>query len=396
MLAGREEHKIRLEELFLRLTVAQVGAHRPAVLIGPRGNGKTVLLDWLGRNARGTDIDTLWITPDEIPTVDALAEKVGTVKPGRLEGVGVSGHVGEIGVGADIRFQNAKRKAPPDLTDIIRKRAQRQPFALLMDEAHTLDAAVGRALLNSAQLAAHDAPFLLALAGTPDLRDVLSGMSATFWGRSRKVGVGLLTDEAVVNAIADPLQWAEIGLDDEGSWDFIIADSQGYPYFVQTWGEELWKQGKMLREATPERSKDGQISLSRADVESAGASVAVEKKDYYADRYEELGRQNLLEPARAVASAFAEAPPQNTFSWEQLAGIVQTEIEPNQKAKDVLQGLSRAGFVWRSPEKDYWIPGIPSLMTYVLEQAAGQDSQPPGTQGAPRGGSRRSSRTMRP
>lgn len=377
VLAGRESHKSRLEELCLRLAETQIGAHRPAVLIGPRGNGKTVLLNWLEERAKGFDIDTVWLTPDQVPSVDALAEKVAGPQSGSLGEVRVSGHVGELGGAADVKLREPQRHAPPDLTAIFRTRATRHPFALLLDEAHTLDVGVGRALLNAAQTTSKSAPFLLAMAGTPDLRDVLGEMSATFWGRAMKVGVGLLSEEDVVMAIADPLSWNDIGLADEKGWLLVTTDSQGYPYFVQTWGEELWRQGRIIRDTDPERIEDGRIVLSEGEVEAAGTRVSVVKNDYYGDRYEELGKLGLLGPARAVAEAFAASRPATAFSWEALTEIARREIDSAQQADDVLQNLSHVGFVWRSPDSNGWRPGIPSLMSYVLERSDDQDKLPP-------------------
>ena len=370
VLAGRESHKSRLEELCLRLAETRIGAHRPAVLIGPRGNGKTVLLNWLEERATGMNIDALWLTPDQIPSVDALAERVGGSPSGSLEAVRVSGRVGELGGAADVKLRKPRGHAPPDLTGIFRRRTTRRPFALLLDEAHTLDAEVGRALLKAAQTASRSAPLLLAMAGTPDLLDVLGEMSATFWGWAMKVSVGLLSEEEVVMAIADPLKWSGIGLEDDKAWALVTGDSQGYPYFVQTWGEELWRQGGMVRDTDSAGGEDGRIALSEREVKAAGARVSVVKNDFYGDRYEELGKLGLLGPARAVAEAFASSLPPAAFSWEALTEIAQRGIDPNLPRVDVLRELSHVGFVWRSPDSENWRPGIPSLMNYVLERGA--------------------------
>ena len=371
VLAGRESHKNRLEELCLRLAEARQGAHRPAILIGPRGNGKTVLLGWLQEKADSMGINTLWVTPDEIPSLDALAEKLGAMRGGFLEKIRLSGHAGEIGGAADVQFRDAQRRSPLDITAILRERAQRSPFALLVDEAHTIDAVVGRTLMNAAQKASKSAPFLLTLAGTPDLRDVLGDMGATFWERALKVGVGLLPERAVVMALADPLKWSGIGLEDEKAWERVVADSQGYPYFVQTWGEELWRQGGILREIDPPRFEDGRIVLSDSEVKVAGVRVSAIKNDYYDDRYEELGKIGLLGPAKAIAKAFTASHKPATFSWETLTGIAQEGLASDQRAGDVLRGLSHVGFIWRSPEGNAWAPGIPSLMNHILERGAG-------------------------
>ena len=60
-------------------------------------------------------------------------------------------------------------------------RCSRRPLVLLLDEAHTLESEVGRALLNASQAVSSEAPFLLVMAGTPGLQPRLNTMSATVW-----------------------------------------------------------------------------------------------------------------------------------------------------------------------------------------------------------------------
>jgi len=62
---------------------------------------------------------------------------------------------------------------PGTLTDLLTLRCAHRPLVVLLDEAHTLDVAVGRALLNAGQSTAAAAPFLLVLAGTPGLTQQL-------------------------------------------------------------------------------------------------------------------------------------------------------------------------------------------------------------------------------
>ncbi|MYK90465.1 MAG: ATP-binding protein, partial [Acidobacteria bacterium] len=72
-LAGRDAEQRELMRLLAYLQAGR-GAPRDAVVSGPRGNGKTVLLRWLqGEIEADGEIDVVWRTPSDLPALDALA-----------------------------------------------------------------------------------------------------------------------------------------------------------------------------------------------------------------------------------------------------------------------------------------------------------------------------------
>ena len=77
-----------------------------------------------------------------------------------------------------------------------RRAPGKAPLVLLLDEAHMLDPEVGRELLNASQEVGRDLPFLLVLAGTPNLQSHLGQMGASFWNRAEQVRVGRLSGRA--------------------------------------------------------------------------------------------------------------------------------------------------------------------------------------------------------
>ena len=181
------------------------GASPPhdVVLTGPRGNGKTVLLKWFERACRdhGTDVDVMNLTPDDIPTRDALID---VLSPRRIAGL-LPRKICVAAVGS-------VEWAPPsggvrNLRVKLTARRRKKPLAVLLDEAHTLDLAVGRMLLNASQQVRAAAPFLLVLAGTPGLAAHLGAMNASFWSRLGEglLGIGRLGDAAARAALAEPL-----------------------------------------------------------------------------------------------------------------------------------------------------------------------------------------------
>ena len=358
-LTGREREQAVLRQCLADLAGGRATPHDVA-LTGPRGNGKTVLLNWFERACRAAGgVDVARLSPSQVRTgqdlVDRLLPATGIRKflPRRF---------GLAGVG------RAEWAAPPpspgELTERLTARCRRRPLIVLLDEAHTLERDVGQLLLNASQEVRTNAPFLLVLAGTPGLAAHLGTMNASFWNRldEGRLGIGLLSATAARAALVEPL--AAHGVDvDGGTLDAVVADSQHYPYFIQIWGRALWQR----------RLATGTTRLTAADAEAVRSDVTARVTDYYEDRYVELDRSGCLAVAEQVAQRFQSAP---KLAYEELKAAVTSGLAPAAAPGPVraaLDALERMGFVWRPPGQlppVRYEPGIPSLMTHVLGHAA--------------------------
>ena len=353
-LAGREGEQGKLLDLFAYLQSGR-GAPRDAVLSGPRGNGKTALLRWFRRavEASGKDVDVVWLTPGEIPDMDRLATSL--VPPSRFaslrpDTLSLSAGIGQLGweLGGQSR----------SLTLLLTARCLQRPLVLLLNEAHTLESAVGRALLNASQAASSEAPFLLVMAGTPGLQPHLNTMSATFWSRSEKLGIGRLDEAAAGLALTRPLaeQVPAITFDAD-ALSHVVEESQRYPYFLQLWGAALWAVARS-RAAT---------RIDASIVADAAAEFGRQRTAYYEDRREELERQELLGVAAAVAGAYGGG--RATLHGSELSAVIAEALPGETSTAEVLgcrDRLAIVGYVWKPPEAEaVWQPGIPSLMTYI-------------------------------
>ena len=357
VLAGREAEQDVLRRCLADLAAGASPPHDVA-LIGPRGNGKTVLLNWFKHIARSADpaADVIALTPDEIPTtkalMDVLAPRRGLAKllPRK---VGVSAAVGSVEW--DTSSRNGAR-----LKERLIERCRAKPLAVLLDEAHTLDATVGRSLLNASQSVRDEAPFLLVLAGTPGLPAHLDTMNATFWERlgSGQLGIGLLCKEAAADALAQPLR--DQGIDIESSaLDAAVEATQRYPYFIQLWGEALWEQ----------QQASGASCIRANDLDDARPAILERTTTFYQNRHRQLEGRDLLRAATALAPVFQHT---EDVSDNHIDAALKAVASSESSRLAIREQLNALGYIWCPPNQPppvTWQPGIPSLMAYVRQRS---------------------------
>ena len=331
------------------------------VLVGPRGNGKTVLLRWFQRACAEHEpsVDVASLTPSALSgpasLVDALAPRRGLAKL-------LPRKVGIASIGsAEWTPSNSAR----DLVAALVSRCRRRPLAVLLDEAHTLALDTGAALLNaSQQVRGAEAPFLLVLAGTPGLAARLNAMDASFWSRlgQGKLGIGPLDEDAARRALTEPLEAHGVGID-AGVLAFVVAQSQSYPYFVQLWGDALWQR----------RLAAGANSIDAGDAQAVTPVVAAQVADYYRQRFTELESESLVRAAVAVARLFERNGAADASDQDVDAALAEAAVEDASTRLAAREALNRLGYIWQPPNQQApirWQPGIPSLMAHVLTQAA--------------------------
>ena len=358
-LAGRE-----YEQDLCRAFVSRLRLGRPPprelVFYGPRGNGKTALLAWLQKETTASPgVDVIRLVPAAIRTETRLVERLlptswwHRLTPNEISVYG-------------IRWRPGSDRAPP-LDEALAVRARKGPLVLLLDEAHTLDEEVGCALLNASQQVGRELPFLLVLAGTPELRSRLGALNATFWNRAERCPVGRLDPAASAAAIHKPLEDEHIGID-EDAMAHVVRESQGYPYFVQIWGESVWRQ---IRGSDAMRHR-----IVRADAARAQAAFDREKNGYYLERYDELMDRGLLPAARAVADAFEERSLLNDEELETAIARGLGEAQRPDAVTAARTALGQLGYVWRPETEPMWEAGIPNLMNYVQRYVLGTNASP--------------------
>lgn len=352
-LAGREPHQgIGLD--CLESIRAGRNPGRDLILCGPRGNGKTAMLLWIEAEASSRGIQAISLASAHIRTEQELIASVAEPRNWirRLGKVSWKG----------LQWQ-PHVPAPEALYQILARRLRKAPVALLIDEAQTLDIAVGQSILSVAQrFGGEGAPFVLVLAGTPSLSSHLSAMHVSFWERNEVLPFDRLRAHEAADAVRVPFEAGGRATGADALAE-MVAESQGYPFFAQVWGQALWNS----TEASATAVSADCVSRARAQFESR-------RNRLYGLRFDELERMGLVAAAAAVAEAFGSA---EELGGHQMDNAVEATLRREGgpcDAKSVLavrNDLHSLGYIWnpgsgQGGQGGRYVPGIPSLMDFVL------------------------------
>ena len=365
VLAGRENVQRTLLKAVRESREQGVGGS-PIVLVGPRGNGKTVLMGWL-MDRIGDRMDAVWLSSDDTGSKEELARSLssrGVVERVRT----LSGKGGIPGVAAGGAAQ--QDRVPVAVESALAERVSRDGLLVMVDEAHVIEAEAGRTLLAAWQKVARNAPVILMLAGTPGLEARLRGIGATFGGRKHRITLDGLGPEAAVQAIRSPLNDAGIEVPGEIA-ERAAADSRSYPYFVQLWGYHLFDGAR----ARSRRAVDTEVEGAAAE------AVAAVRDDYYFERWLEMERAPVRWPAVEVARRFRKAGEHVSRDGVRAAieiGLGRHGHEASgAKVDGILDLFVDLGYVWeRSGRSPGMQAGIPSLMSYVEARGVQMENEP--------------------
>jgi hypothetical protein len=285
-LVGRDD---ALTEWLIDLRRAESGKSvQPIVLYGLRGVGKTVLLSELRRNAARRE----WIVAQvEAGGAKSLRELLGEalyapladlVRPsaGRrllkalktaisfkasYDSTGVWSFGLDLtdvrGGGADTGvLETDVRKLVADLAGAAEEEGV--GLAILIDEAQDLTRTELSTLCVIAHTAAQeDWPVAFALAGLPSLPRILSE-SRSYAERFRYVDVRELDADAAAEALTIPAS-AEDAQWNAGAIELVIQASNGYPYFLQQFGQDTWN----AADGPTISAKDAELGIARGNLQ---------------------------------------------------------------------------------------------------------------------------------
>ncbi len=376
LIAGRTHEQSVLSELLSDLAAGRPGG-LGAVLFGPRGNGKTVLLkDATSKAQSEHGIDVVSFTPSMCPTTEALNEEI-------LRGVEVPESVahtvqggGSVGLvkGQVAKTQTARLSAP-NTTSAVQERIQRsdRPLVIAVDEAHRLDTSVGEALLNAVQSTGRETKAAVALlAGTPDLVDHIRRMNATFF--LNRVGegllpMGLIPDDEAVRAVAEPLRAAGLEVDPEAE-QAIRESCAGYPYFTQLLGRAVAESSGLVPGASIPLGRPGDSACS----ETLNRFLD-RKKRHYEGVWSDLREGKLISCAFLLGEIQVMSPDGRMPDQQVELAIDLGLANPYERTAhppdydEAMHRLNQLGLLW-SPSETAGSSelGIPSFFDYLTQE----------------------------
>ena len=337
---------------------------RSVVFYGPRGNGKTALLN--SSESYKPKRTRLKIVQTRSQHLRAPRELLGllldlTVSPAsQLGKVGRSVDVLGERVTGDRQFTDWQDHMGIGvaLQSLSMRRKIRVPTLLLLDEAHDLDRNIGRIVLAIvSRMEAEQIPFGLVLSGTPGVHRRLSELESSINERAHFVRVSTLDDTATRKALFEPFENAGFSIElTEEETDRLLEWAQNYPYFIQELGFILFDVAK----ARGEKCIRGDfLQIAKQEFDLATEYM-------YGKRIDELNRRGLIKPAVAVAKATLERA--TSVSRKDLCNSVENCTD-GRSPEGILDELIELGFIWESADSNQrYEAGIPSLMNNIVSK----------------------------
>ena len=266
ILAGRRAELGRIRDQVSRVaTYGELGGPL-LVFHAPRGIGKTSLLRTAQRETAELGFVSVWVScvrgtpflPELVAGTTRSLERADAVPPGasgsrwraRLDRIGLELGLPGVKITADLRPGEAP--APPTapvtaLEDLLHEAAALvrgrggAGLLVLVDELHAASRDELSVLLNALQNldgAREENPLAVVAAGLPVTPEVIT-RAATFGERSAFVALDVLGGSEARSALTAPAEALGVGWT-ATALDAVLAESGGYPYFLQLLGSAAW------------------------------------------------------------------------------------------------------------------------------------------------------------
>ena len=307
-LAGRDEVLAAVDEA---IAIAAVDHYspRPLFLVGPRGVGKTVILNEIAARAtahHGWPQLHVEITRSEplSPYIAFLATQVTALlrqsPAGRRFQVDQAVLRAQLpGVGAELRVSKDRAPEPfvgaaaeQALAELATAALERDSgFVLTVDEAQAAARSDFGGFAAILQRAAREQwPMVSAIAGLPTLREATHDTQPSLGYLERAIwyDLNVLHHDDTIAALKEPAARAGRPIDDQAA-DLLADATGGYPYAIQLYGQHAW------------RHSAGQPTINLAAAHAAIATGAAElDRGLYGARWSQTPERER-EYLRAVA-----------------------------------------------------------------------------------------------
>lgn len=230
-------------------------------------------------------------------------------------------------------------------------------LAVFIDELQDLDLELLSALVSVQHMAnQRELPFFLIGAGLPNLPAVLSSARSYAERLFTYATIGPLSPTDAADALAEPAQ--RLGADyTPDALSRLIEVSNGYPYFLQTFGAAIWN----LAPDAPFTLADAELAITEGwDQLDAG---------FFPSRWE---RATPTERAYLHAMATLTSPTRPRQPGRDTAAVatadIVTALDSSQKATSVARGqLIDKGLIY-SPEYGHVAFTVPGMADYLARQ----------------------------
>ena len=326
-----------------------MGTKTPFMIIGPRGVGKTALLNKALIQAKQLGIQCYsLIKKDFTEGFGVLVETLSKKNTSSIEE-----HLSEININLTEIINTKVKPGRSDtiLEHIFEINLKKAPMLLICDEAHKYNNKEFDDFINFLRtLIIRSYPIALLIAGIPKVSRITGNIDTSYIDRIKFMYLNQLNQEDSIEAIKVPFTEYNIEFA-TGVLDLLVSAADHYPYFLQLIGSKLWEIVYMS-------------NLTLIDITSANNAIEnskIEREGFYSRRKEEIG---------------------NSVNRDVLIGILQHVREKNDETElfalqdfvketykdvnyiEVINLLKDLGILWSVGDRIS--PGIPSFLNYIL------------------------------
>jgi AAA ATPase domain len=356
-LAGRDP-SLRRFDAMLRAAPEQPASMR---VTGLRGVGKTVLLDVFSERAAGAEWEAAFLelqpahnTDDDMRDAMSLLLERTRMRLSRLErlrhAAGTAIRAGSLSLTWDevsisiSPGSTGEADLTKDVFDTLDLAVDkgRRGLVLLLDEAQLIrderprrgEHPLSLLIAPIVALQRQELPLALVVCGLPTLAANLQKARSYSERLFRGEEVDSLPNPDAVEAFTKPLEGTPRSVDPEVA-EAIVDEVEGYPYFIQLWGSELWDAADL---AGADQFSFELLDATRPDI------YARLDRDFYEPRVATLtpAEQDVL-----LASASCSYPPL------QSADLSQTSSKTPGNVNVLLGRLVEAGVLYRIRRGEY-------------------------------------------
>lgn len=289
-LAGRDDI---IEQVSIELDRCKNGlSHRSFLLVGLRGVGKTVLLNYLSLEAESKENAIIFVETPEKRSLPALLIPALRSSLLRLNSLNAAGEMGkkalrvlggfvaamkikyqDIEFGLDLGSEPGTADSgdlEADLTDLfiqlgIAAKEKQTAFVIFIDEVQYIQENEFAALIMALHKCSQkQLPLMMVGAGLPQLVGQ-AGKAKSYAERLFLYPqIGPLNSEEAKKAIEVPAQKLNVYYQNEAINE-ILSQTKGYPYFLQEWGKHCWQTASTSPITKEDAEKASLIAIAELD-----------------------------------------------------------------------------------------------------------------------------------